>query len=334
MIVFHSPYWLILIPIIIPLLIWYYVKRGSRSSARLRYSDVEQLKSIPYGGMARLRHIVFMLRLLVVTFLLIAMARPQAKTELEQVYTEGVDIMIALDVSGSMQAIDLDEKNKVNRLDVAKSVIHDFIKRRQNDRIGLVIFASSAFTQCPMTVDYPVLNDLIEQINIGVIDERATAIGNALANSVSRLKNSQANSKVIILLTDGENNAGEIDPLTAAEIAKTYGIRVYTIGAGSQGTALVPVQTAFGQQYQRVQVNIDEKTLQEIAQITDALYFRAKDRTGLKDVFKQINSLEKTKVETSSARKYNELFRLSMFPALGLLLLEIILGQTRFRMLP
>jgi len=334
MIGFHSPYWLLLIPVLIPLLLWHYLARGRRAVGRLRYSDISRLQAAGPGVMATLRHGLFLLRLLAVTLVAIALARPQAATRLERIYTEGVDIVIALDVSGSMRAIDLDERSQKNRLSVAKDVIHDFVKDRESDRIGLVIFASSAFTQSPMTVDYEILYQFLDQITIGIIDESRTAIGNALANAVNRLRNSQAKSKVIVLLTDGENNAGEIDPLTAAEIAKSYGIRVYTIGAGAEGLAKVPVNTPFGTRYQRVEVRIDEKTLSEIAEITSARYFRAKDKRGLEQIFKSIDELEKTKIESESARRYDELFRYAAVPALGLFLLELLLGQTRLRMLP
>jgi Ca-activated chloride channel family protein len=290
---FHSPYWLILIPVLIPLLIWHYAVWGRRLRAPIRYSDVARLKAVHRGAGVYLRHLPFALRLLAITLVLLALARPRSMTIYEPTYTEGVDIVIALDVSGSMLAIDLDQRNEVNRLEVSKDVISRFVDGRINDRLGLVIFASSAFTQCPMTVDYPILHQFLEQLDIGVIDENSTAIGNALANAVNRLKNSRAKSKVIVLLTDGENNAGEIDPLTAAEIAKTFGIRVYTIGAGAEGQALIPVKTVFGPRYQRVKVRIDEKTLNEIARITSGRYFRAKDKGGLENIFDEIDRLEK-----------------------------------------
>lgn len=331
---FHSPYWLILIPVLIPLLLWHYAARGMRRRARLRYSDVPRLKAISGGLRPHLRHIPFALRLLALMLVILALARPRSMTIYEPTYTEGVDIVIALDVSGSMRAIDLDSRNESNRLQVSKEVISRFIDGRTQDRLGLVIFASSAFTQCPMTVDYPILHQFLDQIDIGVIDENSTAIGNALANAVNRLKNSQANSRVIILLTDGENNAGEIDPLTAAEIARTFGIRVYTIGAGSEGQALIPVQTVFGPRFQRVEVRIDEKTLNEIARITSGRYFRAKDKGGLEKIFEEINRLEKSKIESTGLRRYSELFFWAAIPALGFFLLEILLAQTWLKVLP
>lgn len=334
MLTLHSPYWLLLVPVVIPLLVWHYVRQGRRATGRLRYSDVSRLRAVPRGAMARLRHSLLVLRLGVVSLVLLALARPQAATELYRIYSEGVDIVIALDVSNSMQAIDLDDKERNNRLHVSKAVVRDFISRRKADRIGLVIFGSTAFTQCPMTVDYEILYQLLNEVEIGVIDGQSTAIGNALGNAVNRLRNSQAKSRIVILLTDGENNAGEIDPLTAAEIAKTLGIRVYTIGAGSEEMALMPVESLFGRQYRRVRAPIDEKTLKEMARITGARYYRGRNRAELERIFDEIDSLERTKVETSAARRYQELFRYAGIPALALLLLELLLAQTRFRMLP
>jgi Ca-activated chloride channel homolog len=335
MFLFQNPEWLIGIPVILLLMTWYYLSLGRSDGGRIRYSDISRLKAGGRGRMARLRHLLMFLRLGVLSLLFVAMARPQTETVIEPSYTEGVDIVIALDVSGSMQAIDLDMKSRKNRLEVSKEVIENFIGNRKHDRIGLVIFASSAFTQCPMTIDYAILKEFLEKVEIGMIDETSTAIGNALSNAVNRLKNSKARSKVIILLTDGESNAGEIDPLTAAEIAKTFGIRVYTIGAGSEGEALVPARNLLGQlSYRRAQVKIDEKTLGEIAKITGAEYYRARDRVALEAIFAEIDDLEKTRIETAGMRRYGELFRYAAFPALGLLLLEILLGYTRLRSLP
>ena len=334
MVEFESPLWLALIPVAVAALIFHYWKWGRHGGGRIRYSAVSRLKKIPAGWATRLRFALPLLRILAVVLLLVAMARPRSSTVLEKAYSEGVDIVVALDVSGSMQAIDLDERNQKSRLEVAREVIAGFIDGRENDRIGLVVFAAGAFTQCPMTVDYPVLYKLLEDIEIGVIDPKSTAIGNALANAINRLRNSQAKSRVIVLLTDGENNAGEIDPLTAAEIANTFGIRVYTIGAGSEGFARMPVDTVFGKKYRKVPVQIDEKTLKEMARITDAKYFRAKNKDGLEEVFEEIDQMEKTEIETPGIRRYRELFRYAAFPALGFLLLELILAHTRLRTLP
>lgn len=334
MLSFQHPFWLIFIPVLIPLLTWHYIRRLRMATPPLRYSHVSRLKNIPRGFLATFRHLLFVLRLIAMTLILIALARPQSALELEPVYTEGVDIIIVLDVSNSMRAIDLDMKEEKDRLQVAKEIVHKFIDGRRNDRIGLVVFGAFAATQCPMTVDYPILHQFLENTEIGVVDERATAIGNALASAVSRLRNSQAKSKVVILLTDGENNAGEIDPLTAAEIARTFGIRVYTVGVGAYGTALFPVSTVFGQRYQRMQVKIDEDMLQEMSRITDAKYFRATDRRSLESIFTEIDELEKTKIESPGVRRYRELFRLAGFPALGFLILELILAHTLFKTIP
>jgi len=254
--------------------------------------------------------------------------------EIRDIYTEGVDIILALDVSGSMKAEDLDYKKR-NRLEVAKSVAEDFIAGRKTDRIGIVVFATEPYTQCPLTVDYGVLKNFMEHIEIGMVDENSTAIGLALATSVNRLRNSKANSRIIILLTDGMNNAGEIDPSTAAELAKTMKIRVYTIGVGSQGKAPMPVvHPLLGKSYQFVPVEIDEEGLTQIANITGGKYFRALDMEGLKKIFAEIDSMEKTKIETKGHKRYNELFQMALLPALALFLFEILLAYTRFRKLP
>ena len=266
---------------------------------------------------------------LAVALLIIALARPQNFSSGENIYTEGIDIAMVLDISGSMLAEDL----KPNRIEAAKDVIDNFIKGRTSDRIGLVIFARDSFTQCPLTVDYSVLRNLLSQVKSGMIED-GTAIGNAIANGVNRLKDSKAKSKVIILLTDGVNNSGEVDPVFAAQIAKTFGIRIYTIGVGTKGEAPYPVQTPFGTRYQMIPVEIDESVLQQISKITDGEYFRATDNKTLEDIYDKIDKLEKSKVEITSYRNAKELFYGWLGAGLFLLVLEVGLSKSVFRKLP
>jgi Ca-activated chloride channel family protein len=261
--------------------------------------------------------------------LIIALARPQSFTSGENVSTEGIDIAMVLDISGSMLAEDL----KPNRLNAAKIVIDDFIKGRVSDRIGLVVFAREAFTQCPLTIDYNVLRNLLTDIRSGMIED-GTAIGNAIANGVNRLKESDAKSRIIILLTDGVNNSGEVDPISSAEIANTFGIRIYTIGVGTKGQAPYPVKTPFGTRYQMVPVEIDEDVLKEISSITDGQYFRATSNLALKDIYGKIDKLEKTKIEITSYRNAKEQYYSWLSGGLIILLLELGLSRTIFRKIP
>ena len=291
--------YLLVIPILI--LIWYSVKNLTISST-LVFSDTKLLsnkKSIK----EKLRHLPYLLKILAFTLLIIVIARPQSSTNWEESTTEGIDIILAMDISGSMLAQDL----KPNRLESSKNVAIDFISKRINDRIGLVIFAGESFTQCPLTTDHNVLINLFKDVKSGMIDD-GTAIGMGLATAVNRLKNSEAISKVIILLTDGGNNSGMVPPLTAAEIAEKFGIRVYTIGVGTEGFAPYPFQTHFGVQYQDVEVKIDEKTLQDIATLTDGKYFRATNNNSLKEIYKDIDALEKSIIEVTEFHKRAEKF--------------------------
>ena len=241
--------------------------------------------------------------MLALIFLIIALARPQNYSAGQSINAEGIDIAMVLDISGSMLAEDF----KPNRLDAAKKVIDDFVQGRVTDRIGLVIFSREAFTQCPLTIDYSVLRNLLGDIRSGMIED-GTAIGNAIANGVNRLKDSDAESRVIILLTDGVNNAGEVDPISAAEIASTFGIRIYTIGVGTRGEAPYPVQTPFGTRYQMVPVEIDEAILKKIAETTGGKYFRATNNKALEEIYNKIDKMEKTKIEITSYRNAKELF--------------------------
>ena len=321
--------WVLYFLIIIPLmLVWYWMK-GRKKQPSITYSSLSIFQNIAASWRERFRHFPVILRVLAIALLIIALARPQNFSSGENIYTEGIDIAMVLDISGSMLAEDL----KPNRIEAAKDVIDNFIKGRTSDRIGLVIFARDSFTQCPLTVDYPVLRNLLSQVKSGMIED-GTAIGNAIANGVNRLKNSKAKSKVIILLTDGVNNSGEVDPVFAAQIAKTFGIRVYTIGVGTKGEAPYPVQTPFGTRYQMIPVEIDESVLQQISNITGGEYFRATDNKTLADIYDKIDKLEKSKVEITSYRNAKELFYGWLGAGLFLLVLEVGLSKSVFRKLP
>lgn len=271
----------------------------------------------------------FILRVLAIAILIVVLARPQSTNSWQNSSTEGIDIMMAVDVSSSMLAQDL----KPNRLEAAKDVAASFINGRPNDNIGLVLFARESFTQCPLTTDHTVLLNLFKDIRSGLLED-GTAIGLGLANAVSRVKDSQAKSKVIILLTDGSNNAGEIAPVTAAEIAKSFGIRVYTIGVGTNGEAPYPFQTPFGTKYQNIKVDIDEGTLKEIAATTGGQYFRATDNKSLKQIYAEIDQMEKTKISVQEYSKKQEEYKNWALLVFGLLLLEILLRNTVLRNIP
>jgi Ca-activated chloride channel family protein len=321
--------WILYFLIIVPLmLVWYWFK-GRQKQPSITYSSLSIFRNIAFSWRERFRHIPIILRALAVALLIIALARPQNFSSGENIYTEGIDIAMVLDISGSMLAEDL----KPNRIEAAKNVIDNFIKGRTSDRIGLVIFARDSFTQCPLTVDYSVLLNLLSQVKSGMIED-GTAIGNAIANGVNRLKDSKSKSKIIILLTDGVNNAGEVDPVFAAQIAKTFGIRIYTIGVGTKGEAPYPVQTPFGTRYQMIPVEIDESVLRQISNITGGEYFRATDNKTLQAIYDKIDKLEKSRVEITSYRNAKELFYGWLGAGLFLLVLEVGLSKSIFRRLP
>jgi|Deesub1362B_J571_1020462.scaffolds.fasta_scaffold00638_7 Ca-activated chloride channel family protein len=327
---FADPHFLVLLGLI-PLFVVLYLRRRSPRTVTLRYSDLEIARAVRKSRWENYRHILFGLRMLALMFLILALARPQSGIREEEVTTEGIDIILALDISSSMLAEDFKPKN---RLEVAKLVAQDFVKGRRNDRIGMVVFAGQSYTQCPLTLDYGVLLRLIQEVKVGLIED-GTAIGMAIANAVNRLRDSKAKSKVIILLTDGRNNAGELDPITAAQIARALGIRIYTIGAGSRGTALYPIyDPIFGKRYQRLPVEIDEDLLRQIAQITGGKYFRAVDKRSLEKIFQEIGEMEKTKIEVKEYTRYEERFPLFLGIALILFGVEILLANTRFRKIP
>ncbi len=327
-ITFGYPYWLLLF-IAIPLLIVFYILKNKKQTASLSIPSLEWAKDLKPNLRTRLRHLPFVLRMIVLSLLILVMARPQIHSSQRKVNVEGIDIIMALDVSGSMRARDL----KPDRLEAAKDVAKEFINGRKNDRIGLVIFSGEAFTQCPLTTDHNVLKNLFKPIKSGMIED-GTAIGDGLATAINRIKDSKAISRVIILLTDGVQNSGSIDPLSAAQIAKNYGIRIYTIGVGSKGTAPMPVQTAFGEQIMNVPVKIDEDILKKVAKATDGKYFRATSNNSLKAVYQEIDKLEKSKIDVNIFMNKSEEFLYFAIAALLILLIEVALRLSIFRIKP
>ncbi len=315
--------------IIIPLLIVWYIFKHRNIDPTIKVSTIQGFSGSKSSFRQKFRHILFVLRILIISLIIIVLARPQTSSSKKSVKTEGIDIVMALDLSTSMLAQDF----RPNRLEAAKSTAIDFIKERPDDRIGLVVFAGESFTQCPVTIDHDVIINLFSGLKTGLIED-GTAIGMGLATAVNRLKESKAKSKVIILLTDGVNNTGLISPETAADIAATFHIRVYTIGVGTQGYAPYPVQTPFGTQMQNMKVQIDENLLKKIANITGGKYFRATNNRALKRIYKEIDKMEKTKVDVSIFTRKNEEF----FPfalAAGLLfLLELLLRYIIYRNIP
>jgi len=325
---FANPQYLILLIVIPALVYWYYKKR--RKHAALRFSNLNTAKKTEYKRNLPVKEIFAGIRIFAAILLIIAVARPQSGVKGEQVTTQGIDIVLTLDVSSSMLAEDI----KPNRIEAAKQVAAEFIKGRKHDRIGLVVFAAEGYTQCPLTIDYSVLLTFLDNVKTGIIDD-GTAIGMGLAAAINRLRTSQAKSKVIILLTDGRNNRGEIDPLTAAEAARAFGIKIYTIGAGTRGTALYPVDDpVFGRRYVPMKVDIDESTLQKIADITEASYFRATNAEQLKEIYKEIDKMEKTKIEVKEYTRYSELFYYLAGAALVLLAGAAVFESTKFLIVP
>ncbi|MCL1943190.1 MAG: VWA domain-containing protein [Candidatus Azobacteroides sp.] len=325
---FAHPTYLYLLSGLIPIIIWYIWKR-SKAQASLQISSTRAFDQKKPTWKVRFRHIPFILRMIVLALIIIILARLQSSNHWQKSSTEGIDIMMAMDISSSMLAQDL----QPNRIEAAKSVAATFINSRPNDNIGLVVFAGESFTQCPLTTDHAVLLNLLKDIRCGMIED-GTAIGLGLANAVSRLKDSQAKSKVIILLTDGSNNRGDIAPITAAEIAETFGIHVYTIGVGTKGEALVPVQMAYGTDYVKVPVEIDEETLKKIANTTDGTYFRATNTSKLKEIYAEIDEMEKTKINVQNYSKRHEEYALFAIIAFILLCTEILLRNTVLKTTP
>lgn len=326
---FASPYLLWLLLLLVPM-IGYYVWRTLKGGATIQISSVHGLIKAPRTVRYYLRHLPFVLRAAAFGLLVVAVARPQDVERLSNTSTEGIDIMLSIDVSGSMLARDF----KPDRITAAKEVAGSFVADRYGDRIGLVAFAGEAYTQSPLTTDQGTLQTLLSRIRSGLIED-GTAIGNGLATAINRLRESEAKSKVIILLTDGVNNRGEIAPLTAAEIAKAQGIRVYTIGVGTEGMAPYPAMDMFGQMtFVQQKVEIDEKTLTSIAEMTGGRYFRATDKEKLKAIYDEINQMEQSKVEVSEHVTYHELFLEWLLAALALLIAEFLLSTLILKRIP
>lgn len=322
---FAHPYFFALLALV-PLLIWWQVRSKKKDAPALRLTTTAGLARMKQSGKAAWRPVLFVLRVVALVALIIALARPQSSNTTENIDSEGIDIVIALDVSGSMTAEDF----KPDRVEAAKSAALAFVNDRPTDRIGLVIFSGESFTMCPITIDHNVLKEQITQVESGMLQD-GTSIGMGLATAVDRLRYSKGKSKVIILLTDGVNNTGLIDPNTALEIAKAYKVRVYTVGIGTQGQALMPVQTPAGVQKLMMPVEIDEPLLKQIAGETGGQYYRATNNQSLSNIYQAIDKLEKTKVEISSYKHYAELFFPFALLAIVCIALEMVLRYTVFR---
>ncbi len=316
---FAHPWFFWLLLLLIPIIAWY-IWKNKQQETKIQFSNLQAFQSYKKSYKVYLRHLVFVLRMVVLALIIVILARPQSTDKMKNISTEGIDIVMALDVSTSMLAQDL----KPDRLKAAVKVAQDFVKKRVNDRIGLVVFAGESFTQCPITFDHDVLVNLLKEVKTGLIED-GTAIGMGLANAINRLKDSESKTKIIILLTDGENNKGSISPVTAAEIAANYNIRVYTIGVGTEGQAPYPFQTLLGTQTQMVDVKIDEKSLKEISAKTDGQYFRATDNQSLKEIYEKIEQLEKTKIEVNEYSQYNEEYLFWAILAGILLIIELFI---------
>ena len=330
---FASP-WILTLLLLVPVLgIFLYWLSQHSNIPTFRYSMSGFAHGLPRSWRMTLRPLLTLLRLTVIALILVALARPQIVQGREIIGGEGVEIALALDISGSMASLDFEPNN---RLVAAKEVIGNFVAERPYDKLGLVIFSSEAFSQSPLTLDHNMLNRALDQVQLATdlgLDD-GTAIGLGLANAANMLTSSDADSKVVILLTDGVNNSGQIDPLTAAEAAKALGIKVYTIGAAKTGMVPVPTETMFGTQVSYQESQLDEATLQQIADITGGRYYRAEDTAGLRDIYDEINNLEKSQVEIEVYNQYQELAGWLIIPALMLLLLEMVLRKTTFRTIP
>lgn len=326
---FQNPEFLLLL-LLLPLL---FLATKSHRTA-VRYSSLDALRSAHRSLRLHPRLILLSLRTLALTSLILALARPQEGKKFSEILTEGVDIVMALDTSGSMAAEDFQiNSRRVNRLEVVRNVVSDFVKKRSNDRIGLVVFGEEAFTQCPLTLDHGIVLDFLQNLEIAMAGN-ATAVGSAIGVAVNRMKDLKAKSRIIILLTDGRSNAGDLAPVKAAELAQSLGIKVYTIGVGTRGEAPYPVEGPFGKSYQMIPADLDEETLESIAKLTAAKYYRATDREELQKIYDEIDQLEKTEVKLKEYSEYYERFSIFLMIGLGLLGLELILSQTRLRILP
>jgi len=325
-----SPHWLWALALLFPL-VALYIWREKKRQPVLVVSSVARFAPLHSSWKVRLRHLLFALQVAALGFWIVAMARPQAGSTLRQVNINALDIMLCLDISGSMQAIDFQPNN---RLYVAKEVLADFIRGRKEDRIGLVCFARDAYTECPLTFDYDILIEFLEQVDFGDIPD-GTAIGMAIAGAANRLRDSEAKTRLIVLLTDGVNNRGQIDPITAAQLAATLGIRVYTVGVGKEGVVKYPVEDpVFGRRFVSRQSEIDVATLQQIASITGGRFYRATDADALKSIYHEISDLETTPVEVEQSMRYEDLYRWPLGLGLALMLGPLVLAATWLRRLP
>ncbi len=322
---FEYPKLLYFLLLLVPLIAWYII-RISKANVSLQISTIAGFSKTKKGIRYYLQHVPFVLRCLALALIIVVIARPRSSTELDTIRTEGIDIVIALDISTSMEGMDF----RPNRIEAAKSIAIEFISQRETDRMGLVVFAGESFTQCPLTTDRPTLINLIKEVETGMIED-GTAIGDGLATAVARIKDSDAKSRVIILLTDGENNRGTIYPLTAAELAKTYNIRVYTIGIGAKGK--IPYPSPYGG-VEYHESNIDETLMKQIATMTGGRYFRATDNTKLMEIYNEIDQMEKTKTEVDSVPVYKEEFLPFALAALALLIVEVIFRLFVLRRIP
>ncbi|HYE29884.1 MAG TPA: VWA domain-containing protein [Methylomirabilota bacterium] len=329
---FANPYWLALL-VLLPVLAWLKGKQGT--SAAFVYSSVNLVKGITGLTHSTRGALLRRMRWLSVALMIVALARPQLPEGEEKITASGIDIVIALDVSTSMAAEDFELKGaRVNRLTIARSVLQDFVRRRPSDRIGLVAFAGRAYVAGPLTLDHDFLLKNLERLQLGVVED-GTAIGSGLTAALNRVKDLRSKSKIVILMTDGVNNSGKVPPLTAAEAAETLGVKVYTIGVGTHGMALVPYVDVFGRrQYVQQEVQIDEEVLRKIADRTGGKYYRADNSAKLREIYAQIDALEKTEAVMRKRQRYHELFHWFLLGGLFLLLLEVILGQTVWRRLP
>ena len=325
---FLHPWALILLLVIPAMTLWYIFRQGKIHTA-LRFSSSAVFENTGRSWRIKFRHLPFILRMITVALIIVILARPQSKFDRTDYKVEGIDIMMAIDISGSMLAEDF----KPNRLEAAKDVAAEFIDGRRNDRIGLIVFSAESFLQCPLTIDHPRLKNFFSEIRSGMVTD-GTAIGDGLGLAVYHISKSDAVSKVIILLTDGINNAGSVDPMTAAEIAKKYNVRVYTIGVGSEGMAPYPFPTPYGVQYQNMKVLIDETLLQNIATATGGSYFRATDNEKLRGIYRQIDEMEKSRIDVTRFSKRKEEFLMFAIAAVVLMITEILLRLFVFRHIP
>jgi Ca-activated chloride channel family protein len=327
---FADPQLFVLMAVFTTIAYLFLLRKGHKESS-ITFSDIRLVTTSASRRRARMRHAIPVLRILAVAAMIVAFARPQTGITGEEILTDGIDIIMVMDVSGSMLAEDLEP----NRLEAAKIVAAEFVGNRPNDRIGLVIFAGEAYTQAPLTLDHSIIQSLLGELTTDMIGVQGTAIGMGIATAVKRLEGSTAESKVIVLVTDGRNNQGQIDPITAAQMAQALGIKIYSVGAGGHGLARIPIQDpVFGRRYQNIEVDIDEETLQETADLTNGRYFRATDTDSLASVYDEIDKLERTEIEVVNFTRYGELFHYPLFLGLAFLFLELVLGNTALRKVP